>query len=85
LLRYHFSKRDIAEKGIIGEERLKEVLKNYPDDYILVFNYEIPEPRIGDIDALLISPKGIFILESKNYRWNVLDYRVSDLYKKTQI
>jgi hypothetical protein len=79
----HFSKRDIAEKVIIGEERLKEVLKNYPDDYILVFNYEIPEPRIGDIDALLISPKGIFILESKNFDGR---FRLSgnDLYKKIQ-
>jgi hypothetical protein len=79
----HFSQRDIAEKGIIGEERIEEVLKNYPDDYILVFNYEIPEPRIGDIDALLISPKGIFILESKNYN-GTFRLSGSDLYKKTR-
>jgi len=80
---YYFFQRDIAEKGIIGEERLEEVLKNYPDDYILVFNYEIPEPRIGDIDALLISPKGIFILESKNYN-GTFRLSGSDLYKKTK-
>ena len=80
---YYFSQRDIAEKGIIGEERIEEVLKNYPDDYILVFNYEIPEPRIGDIDALLISPKGIFILESKNYN-GTFRLSGSDLYKKTR-
>jgi hypothetical protein len=80
---YYFSQRDIAEKGIIGEERIEEVLINYPDDYILVFNYEIPEPRIGDIDALLISPKGIFILESKNYN-GTFRLSGSDLYKKTR-
>jgi hypothetical protein len=80
---YYFSQRDIAEKGIIGEERIEEVLKNYPDDYILVFNYEIPEPRIGDIDALFISPKGIFILESKNYD-GTFRLSGSDLYKKTR-
>jgi hypothetical protein len=58
-------------------------LRNYSDDYILVFNYEIPEPRIGDIDALLISPKGIFILESKNYN-GTFRLSGSDLYKKTR-
>jgi len=83
LVDYYFSQRDIAEKGIIGEERIEEVLINYPDDYILVFNYEIPEPRIGDIDALLISPKGIFILESKNYN-GTFRLSGSDLYKKTR-
>jgi hypothetical protein len=79
----HFDQRKIAKKGIEGEERIEEVLRNYPDDYILVFNYEIPEPRIGDIDALLISPKGIFILESKNFDGR---FRLSgnDLYKKIQ-
>jgi hypothetical protein len=80
---YYFFQRDIAEKGIIGEERIEEVLKNYPDDYILVFNYEIPEPRIGDIDALFIGPKGIFILESKNYN-GTFRLSGSDLYKKTR-
>ena len=80
---YYFSQRDVAEKGIVGEERIEEVLRNYPDDYILVFNYEIPEPRIGDIDALLISPKGIFILESKNYN-GTFRLSGSDLYKKTR-
>ena len=80
---YYFFQRDIAEKGIIGEERIEEVLINYPDDYILIFNYEIPEPRIGDIDALLISPKGIFILESKNYN-GTFRLSGSDLYKKTR-
>jgi hypothetical protein len=79
----HFYQRKIAKKGIEGEERIEEVLKNYPDDYILVFNYEIPEPRIGDIDALLISPKGIFILESKNYN-GTFKLSGSDLYKKTR-
>jgi hypothetical protein len=79
----HFSKRDIAEKGIIGEERIEKVLRNYPDDYILVFNYEIPEPKIGDIDALFIGPKGIFILESKNYN-GTFRLSGSDLYKKTR-
>jgi hypothetical protein len=80
---YYFHERNVAEKGIIGEERIEEVLKNYPDDYILVLNYEIPEPRIGDIDALLISPKGIFILESKNYN-GTFRLSGSDLYKKAR-
>ncbi len=80
---FYFFKRDIADKGTIGEKRIIQVLNesNFSDDYIAIKNYKIPETRIGDIDILLIGPKGIFILESKNYR-GVFRVSETDVYKK---
>ncbi len=64
---YFLFQRYKAIKGINGEDEFFNVLKSVSDDYIVIQNYEIPEVRLGDIDFLLIGPKGIFIFEVKNY------------------
>jgi hypothetical protein len=54
--------------GKKGEEEVRDILDETLDDnYVYVENYLIPNTRIGDIDGLLIGPKGIIILEVKNY------------------
>ena len=65
--------------GAIGEQKVANVLANLSDDYILIndFKYSFHPPlyyhkkndRIKSIqiDHLLISPSGIFIIETKNW------------------
>jgi hypothetical protein len=54
--------------GKEGEDAVIEELKKTLDDnYVYVTNYQIPNTKIGDIDGLLICPKGILVLEVKNY------------------
>lgn len=56
-------------KGQEGEKEVLEMLKNnLPDDYSCMPNFIIPKTLIGDIDELIIGPKGIIILEVKNYK-----------------
>jgi hypothetical protein len=71
-------------KGKRGEEKVLTMLKESLDnDYTYVENYIIPNTRIGDIDGLLIGPKGVIVLEVKNYQGT---FRVSgsDLYRRNR-
>jgi len=68
--------------GKEGEETIFNMLcKTLDDNYVYIPNYNIPNAMIGDIDGLLIGPKGIIILEIKNWAG---DFRISgtDAYKR---
>ncbi len=68
--------------GEEGEKEVLETLKETIDDnYIYIRNYTIPNTRIGDIDGLLIGPKGVIIIEVKNYA-GVFRVSGQDLYRK---
>ncbi len=71
-------------KGKRGEDEVREMLKgSLNDDYIYIENYLIPNTRIGDIDGLLVGPKGIIILEVKNYQ-GVFRASGPDLYRRNK-
>ncbi|OOG68910.1 nuclease-related domain-containing protein [Flavobacterium sp. A45] len=65
--------------GAIGEQKVVNILKNLSDDYILIndficsFQTPIYNRKENDyiksiqIDHLLVSPSGIFIIETKNW------------------
>lgn len=65
--------------GAIGEQKVVNMLKNLPDDYVLIndFNYSFSPPlyykkennyiKSIQIDHLLIAPCGVFIIETKNW------------------
>ena len=65
--------------GAIGEQKVVNILKNLSDDYILIndFRYSFQPPlyyhrenvyiKSIQIDHLLVSPSGIFIIETKNW------------------
>lgn len=65
--------------GAIGENKVVEELKQLPDDYILIndFSYTFHKPlyfkqqdtriRSIQIDHILISPAGVFLIETKNW------------------
>jgi hypothetical protein len=68
--------------GKEGENKVLQILEESLDDnFTYITNYVIPNTRIGDIDGLLIGPKGIIILEIKNYAGI---FRISgrDIYRK---
>lgn len=61
-----FQKRKSFKKGIDAETKLKNVLEEkLRDGFVYFTNITITERY--DIDAILIGPYGIFIIECKNY------------------
>ena len=61
-------KNKAIEKGIEGEREVKKILKKLPREYIvlndLFINYK---DRFAQIDHVILSNKGIFVIETKNY------------------
>lgn len=54
-------------KGIEGEEAfVAELRKHLDSDWVLFRNIDLPD-RSGDIDAVLVGPKGIYLFEIKAY------------------
>ncbi len=84
-------KLDSLIKGEEGENRVIKFLKRHlSDKYVYIKNYELSNYiknyelsniETGDIDGILIGPKGIILLEIKNYHGL---FRVSgqELYRK---
>lgn len=75
-------KLDSLIKGEEGENRVINFLKRHlSDKYVYIKNYELSNIETGDIDGILIGPKGIILLEIKNYHGL---FRVSgqELYRK---
>ena len=54
-------------KGAEGERKIEESLKGvFDDSFILIGDLRLPGIR-GNIDYVLVCPKGVFIIEVKNY------------------
>jgi hypothetical protein len=53
-------------KGLLGERSVTETLKSLDDDYYLI-NDILLDRRYGNIDHVLLSPHGIFVIETKNW------------------
>ncbi len=69
-----------VEKGEIGECRVAELLSMFPDDWY-IFNDVILES--AQIDHILICPKGVYTIETKNYSGEI--YGDSKEFEWTQI
>ncbi len=59
------------QKGIKGEKAVTETLQRLDDSYYLI-NDVMLEDRGGNIDHVLLCPKGIFVIETKNYSGDFL-------------
>ena len=58
--------------GIQGEEKSQNVLSKLPSSYQILSNILISfDNRRAEIDNLILSPRGIVIVESKNYGGNI--------------
>lgn len=55
-------------KGFVGESMVKGILKNLPDDYYAMHDF-ILEKNQGStqIDHVVVSKYGVFVIETKNY------------------
>lgn len=70
------------QDGIQGEDEVLKVLnESLSDDYYYIKNFLIPNTMIGDIDGLIVCPKGIILLEIKNYKGR-FRFSGQDLFKK---
>jgi len=63
---YHYT----AEAGIKGGRAVTETLQELDDSYYLIDDIQLPR-RGGNIDHILLSPKGIFCLETKNWTGDI--------------
>lgn len=57
-------------KGKIGEHTVNEILKSLPSPEYTIYNNLIIKngDRTSQIDHIIVSPYGIFVIETKNYR-----------------
>jgi len=66
----HYSTIDILQKGLEGEIALQQTLRLLPDDFVALYN--LPINNAGDIDCVLIGPKGVFAIEVKNHKGTII-------------
>lgn len=61
--------------GYEGEKTLTKLLKSadLPDDYRLINDFK-PKDWHGNIDHILLTPKGIFAIETKNHKGIIRSY-----------
>lgn len=56
------------KKGMDGEKEVQTLLEsNFDDSYTLITNFTPQDVKIGDIDGILVGPKGLYILEVKKW------------------
>lgn len=57
-----------VKKGIEGEKIIKNLLKKMPKEYVVLNDLLIKyRDRASQIDHIVLSHKGIFVIETKNY------------------
>lgn len=66
LRRYH-----TWEAGIRGEREVVKALQELDDSHYLLNGIVLPRGK-GDIDHVLLGPKGVFVIETKNYSGKVI-------------
>ncbi|KQC04541.1 MAG: hypothetical protein APR53_10235 [Methanoculleus sp. SDB] len=66
-LTYLAGKYRAYRAGIRGEDAVAVILEGFDDRYTLFNGVRLPGAD-GDIDHVLVGPKGIFVIETKNYR-----------------
>lgn len=68
-LRKRNSSRGIeVTKGFIGESIVKGILKNLPDDYYAIHDLILEKTQGStQIDHVVVSKYGVFVIETKNY------------------
>jgi len=64
-IKKHETDRMTWRKGALGEYEVGAELERLPDDY-LVFN-DINTEEFGNFDHIVVGPKGIFAIETKNW------------------
>lgn len=82
---YQWLKKNLSsyKKGDAGETIVLERLKSvFDDNYLYIMNYSNPGIIWGDIDGILLGPRGIFLLEVKNWQGYFSLFGIN-IYKRT--
>ena len=70
--------------GKAGEKKVARILHSLPREYKVLNNVIIPNSRgTTQIDHLVISPYGIFVIETKNYSGWIFGFENSEQWKQT--
>ena len=66
---YQLGKYDPQIRGAKGERRVADILRRLPEDEYKVLNNLLVQSRFGttQIDHVVVSVHGIFVVETKNY------------------
>lgn len=59
-------------KGIKGEKKVVEALMPLDNSYVLINDVVLPEGK-GNIDHILVGTNGVFVIETKSYKWHYLN------------
>lgn len=69
IFQYCFKRYKILKSGLKGERATQKTLLKLPADYTILSNVSIKyEDKVAEIDNLILSPKGIVIVETKSYK-----------------
>ena len=69
------------KQGIKGEKAVAEMLSKLDNSHYLLHDVKL-YPKGGNIDHIILCPKGIFAIETKNYR-GVISCNQDEWYKKS--
>lgn len=77
-------RRSPSRQGDLGEIKVSSILKRLPDDYYVINDVLIPNRNgTSQIDHVVISPYGIFVIETKNYKGWIFGSEKSEQWKET--
>lgn len=66
------------EQGLKGEDEVSKVLKKLPVEYHLIYDFQ--DKNIGNTDIVVIGPTGIWTIEVKNLKKNVISINNDQLF-----
>lgn len=79
-----------SSKGQAGERVVSSVLSSLPQEYLILNNLIIPDQgtdvnkkHTTQIDHVVVSPFGVFVIETKNYRGWIFGSEKSKMWKET--
>lgn len=67
--------------GYLAEQRVLALLRDLPEEYVVVTNFVPPGTRQGDSDLLILGPPGILVGEIKNYPGEIV-YEYGKWYRR---
>ncbi len=89
-LRYAIRSTNPSNIGIEGENEVSNILRSLPQEYVAINNVIIPDQSTDpskkyttQIDHVVVSPFGIFVIETKNYSGWIFGSEKSKRWKQT--
>lgn len=65
--------------GSVGEEQTEKWLRKLPAGFVILHDLAIPGSK-ANVDHLVIGPSGVYVVDSKNYRWKITENRAGELW-----